>query len=64
MKVVCEKYNEEMVIKDAVCRHPKEYCKFRTSCIIHFQTPRLKEDKEEPLKNIGGNSANEKNESE
>ena len=25
-----------MAAEKAVCRHPKEYCKFRTSCMIHF----------------------------
>ena len=36
MKLVCEKYKEEMESDFAVCRHPVEYCKFRKSCIIHF----------------------------
>ena len=21
---------------EAACRHPKDYCKFRTSCLIYF----------------------------
>jgi len=36
MELVCEKYNEKMQSDSAACRHPKEYCKYRTSCIIHF----------------------------
>ena len=36
MKLICEKYKEEMNQKEAVCRHPNEYCKFRSSCLIHF----------------------------
>jgi phosphoribosyl-AMP cyclohydrolase len=36
MELVCEKYKEKMAADNARCRHPKEYCKFRTSCIIHF----------------------------
>lgn len=36
MEFVCEKYKERMAAAGAVCRHPQEYCKFRTSCIIHF----------------------------
>jgi phosphoribosyl-AMP cyclohydrolase len=36
MELVCEKYNQKMAAEKAVCRHPKEYCKFRTSCMIHF----------------------------
>lgn len=38
MKLVCEKYKEEMTREEAVCRHPKEYCKFRSSCLIHFMS--------------------------
>jgi phosphoribosyl-AMP cyclohydrolase len=36
MELLCEKYNETMSAADAKCRHPGEYCKFRTACIIHF----------------------------
>jgi len=36
MELVCEKYNQKMAADKAVCRHPQEYCKFRTSCMIHF----------------------------
>jgi phosphoribosyl-AMP cyclohydrolase len=36
MELVCEKYNQKMAAENAVCRHPQEYCKFRTSCMIHF----------------------------
>ncbi len=36
MELICEKYNEKMASGTPLCRHPKEYCKFRTSCIIHF----------------------------
>jgi hypothetical protein len=38
MKIVCEKYKEEMAQEEAACRHPKEYCKFRSSCLIHFMS--------------------------
>ena len=38
MKLICEKYKEEMTQKEAVCRHPNEYCKFRSSCLIHFMS--------------------------
>ena len=34
--MVCEKYNQKMTAEKAVCGHPLEYCKFRTSCMIHF----------------------------
>jgi len=36
MELVCVKYNEKMDSGDAYCKHPGDYCKFRTSCIIHF----------------------------
>jgi hypothetical protein len=38
MKLVCEKYKEEVDSETAVCRRPTEYCKFRSSCMIHFVT--------------------------
>lgn len=36
MELVCEKYRENMKAEEAFCHHPKEYCKFRTSCVIQF----------------------------
>ena len=36
MDLFCEKHNETMSGENARCNHPKEYCKFRTACIIHF----------------------------
>jgi phosphoribosyl-AMP cyclohydrolase len=36
MDFFCEKYNEKISGENARCNHPKEYCKFRTACIIHF----------------------------
>jgi len=36
MDLFCEKYNEKVNGENARCDHPKEYCKFRTACIIHF----------------------------
>lgn len=36
MNFFCEKYNENMNSESPRCNHPKEYCKFRTACIIHF----------------------------
>lgn len=49
MKLWCEKYREEMDADQAVCRHPREYCKYRTSCIINFTQSDLKAD--EPADN-------------
>lgn len=36
MELICEKYQTKMDSESASCLHPDEYCKFRTSCIIHF----------------------------
>ena len=36
MEVECVKYKEKMDSEDAECRHPGDYCKYRTSCIIQF----------------------------
>ena len=36
MDLFCEKYKETIPADKASCRHPTEYCKFRTACIIHF----------------------------
>ena len=36
MELVCQKYQETMVAEGAWCRHPTEYCKFRTACLIQF----------------------------
>ncbi len=36
MQLICEKYKEKMAADEARCRHPQEYCKFRSSCMIHF----------------------------
>ncbi len=36
MELECIKFNEKMMSKEAHCRHPGDYCKFRSSCIIHF----------------------------
>lgn len=36
MELVCEKYQQKMIAGSAGCRYANEYCKFRTSCMIHF----------------------------
>lgn len=38
MELLCEKYQEKVLAEKAVCRRPKEYCKFRSACLIHFLT--------------------------
>ena len=36
LELICEKYKKKEESDKIVCRHPDEYCKFRTSCMIHF----------------------------
>ncbi|MDZ7641134.1 MAG: RNA polymerase II-associated protein [Desulfurivibrio sp.] len=36
MELLCEKYGEKMARQEARCRHPGEYCKFRSSCVINM----------------------------
>lgn len=36
MELLCEKYTEKVDSRKAVCRRPREYCKFRNACLIHF----------------------------
>jgi len=36
MELECAKYKEKMSSVNARCQHPGDYCKYRTSCIIHF----------------------------
>lgn len=38
MDLLCEKYREIMSGDDVSCRHPKEYCKYRTACLIQYQS--------------------------
>ena len=36
MELVCEKYQQKILDDAVYCHHPKDYCKFRSSCMIHF----------------------------
>lgn len=43
MDAFCRKYNEpvspvskEATEKSAACKHPRDYCKFRSSCMVYF----------------------------
>jgi len=49
MELFCEKYKETVNGDNIRCRRPKEYCKFRTSCLIHFmEAEEGASDSEEP----------------
>ena len=46
MELECFKYKEKMKADEAVCRHPGDYCKYRTSCMIQFLSSENKQKKE------------------
>lgn len=48
MEIECIKYREWMSSEQAVCRHPGDYCKFRSSCIIHFLGSEKKKEETGP----------------
>jgi len=45
MELECMKYNEKMQAEDAMCQHPGDYCKYRTSCMIQFMSSENKTEK-------------------
>ena len=46
MELVCEKYKDKMDSANPVCRHPDDYCQFRSGCMIHFmEKENLREQK-------------------
>jgi hypothetical protein len=36
MELECAKYHETIDSEQAACRHPDDYCRYRTLCMIHF----------------------------
>lgn len=44
MELECLKFNEKMPAENAECRHPDDYCKYRTSCIIFFMEKEKKRE--------------------
>ncbi len=44
MEFFCEKYKEKVRGNTVRCNHPKEYCKYRTACIIHFMAGEESDD--------------------
>ena len=43
MELECFKYKEKMKAEEAFCRHPGDYCKYRTSCVIQFMSSENKD---------------------
>jgi hypothetical protein len=56
MELECEKYKETVDSVPPVCRHPNDFCQFRTGCIVNFME---KENKREEKKSIASET-NEK----
>lgn len=44
MELECEKYKEKIDSENPACRHPDDYCQYRTTCIVQFME---KENKRE-----------------
>ncbi len=42
-KVLCFKYQEEQRIEEG-CKHPKDYCPYRQSCLIYFYSKEKKQE--------------------
>jgi len=49
MELECEKYREKIDSATPVCRHPNDFCQYRTGCIVHFME---QENKREEKKSI------------
>ena len=48
MELECFKYKEKMKLDEAFCKHPGDYCKYRTSCMIQYLTSENKPKQEQP----------------
>lgn len=47
MELECFKYKEKMSPEEAECKHPGDYCKYRTSCMIQFMSSENKASKKQ-----------------
>lgn len=54
LELVCEKYKEKVDSEKAVCRRPKEYCKFRSACLLHFWAGEKTGAEKKEAKGLGG----------
>lgn len=61
MDTFCQKYSEAVPEDDLRCRHLKDYCKFRTGCIVYFMSEEDEETTPENGKPVrsGSTSAGE-----
>lgn len=42
---LCMKYNRHQQGPDLACQDPELYCKYRTSCLIHFKEKQDRQDR-------------------
>ena len=56
MELECFKYKEKMNADKAYCKHPGDYCKYRTSCMIQFLSGENK-PKQEKMDNSDQNQS-------
>lgn len=57
MELSCEKYKEKVDPEHPLCRHPDDYCQFRSACIIEFIE---KENRREQKRSLAGFATAEK----
>ncbi len=62
MELVCGKLNKKLDEGDANCPHGNNYCKFRTSCVIHYieKQEKLKKCNSEKIHNKSDSFDNDK----
>ncbi len=44
-EAICMKYQEEQSLEEG-CKHPKDYCPYRQSCLIYFYSKEKSRDQE------------------
>lgn len=49
MELFCEKYREKVDSASPVCRHPNDFCQFRTGCIVAFMEQENKRDEKRSI---------------
>jgi hypothetical protein len=54
MELECAKYGEKMDAEQAACRHPRDYCQHRTSCMIQFMEREKKGEKAKDARDARG----------
>ncbi len=62
MELVCGKLNKKLDEGSTKCPHGNNYCKFRTSCVIHYmeQQKKLEKSTSDQIQNTKGCLDNDK----